>query len=122
MATNKTKLMDVSALTNVPGLTVANCASVYANPASTTTFITEIDIHNTTASSVSIILCIVPNASGSLGTPAATNQVHRITLNAYDTALIQFASPIALIGTNDAIFGLAGTTGVTIQCRGSLKT
>jgi len=119
MALTYPKLMDVSALANVPGLTVANCTSVFANPAGTVTYISQIDIHNTTASSVTIILCLVPNAALSLGTPAATNQIHRITLLAYDTALIEFKTPYVLSAQNDALFGLAGSTGVTILARGA---
>ncbi len=118
MAVQYVRLMDVVQLAVQATPLVASATSVYANPASTTTYVKEIELHNTTSSSVDVILCLVPNSSGSLGTPAATNQIARMTIVGYDTIYIEPASPYVLDRTNDSIMGVAQTSGINAVCRG----
>jgi len=59
--------------------------TIYANAASTTTFIDSITLHNTHSSAVTVTLYFVPDSSGSVGTAATGNQVFKQALDANQT-------------------------------------
>src|SRR5690606_34265214 len=94
-------------------------ASIFTNPASQKTFISSIDLHNTTTSTRTVTLYYVPNSSGSLGTQDTGNQIYSVNLSANDTILLEPRFPYVLDELNDAIFAVGSDTGVNILCRGS---
>jgi len=112
MALQFNKLMDIAAVAT------GASASVYANPSSTKTYIGCIHLHNSNASSRVVTLNNVPDSGGSLGTPATTNQNFKVTLVTNESLLLEPKYPWVLTDTNDAIFGLADGSGVTIQLLG----
>jgi len=113
MALQFNKLMDIAAVAT------GASASVYANPASTKTYVATIVLHNTSGSTKVVTLNNVPDSGGSLGTPAAGNQNFKISLATLETVILEPKYPWVLTDTNDAIFGLADGSGVTIQLNGT---
>jgi hypothetical protein len=107
-----TQLMGVSA---VP----TSATAIYANPAGTKSYVTTIDVHNTQSASRVVTIYLVPNSSGSLGTPLSSNEIWKFTLPALDTILIEPKFPYILMNENDAFFAVADATGVNILCKGT---
>lgn len=52
---------------------------------------------------------MVPNASGSLGTAAATNRILNISLPANDSLFVEFPYALELAATNDSIQAVTTT-------------
>lgn len=97
--------------------------TVYANPASTTTFVRSILFHNIAASNpITIALHFVQNNSGSVGSTADSNRIMRITLDATDTYFMELAFPLVLTAENDSLrlVNISTTAGdsVTVQLLG----
>lgn len=99
-----------------------SAAAIYTNPASTTTFITSIMLHNSHSSAITVNLYRVPDSTGNAGTAADTNQFFEKSMAANETIVINDATMI-LGDTNDTIQGVAGTASkVTIFIDGVKKT
>ena len=113
MALQFNKLMDVASVAT------GASASFYANPAATKTYVGSLLLHNTAGSDRVVTINNVPDSGGSLGTAATTNQIFKITLAANESVLIEPKYPFVLTDTNDALFGLADNTGVTVQALGT---
>jgi len=119
MALTYSKLMDIAVLPKSSNLDLSACQAIYINPASTTSYVSEIEIHNTnSSSSASVALFLVPNVSGSTGTAAMSCETVRLTLSAYDTVFIEPKYPYVLTSTSDAFFGVASVSTVNISLRG----
>ena len=72
-------------------------------------------IHNTSTSDSQVCeIHVVPNSGGSVGSAAAANKIGRLTLTASDTAFFEFAYPLALTDTNDAIL-IQNSSGSTVN-------
>lgn len=118
MAFNYTKLMDVSAL-NTSSINATSAASaVYINPSGYTSYIAEIEIHNTNNAVASVVLWCVADVASAIGVPAIANEIFRASLNAYDTVWIETKYPYVLSDPNDSLWGNSSISGVNIQCRG----
>ena len=112
MAFTYVKLMDPMVVpTGTAGVILANLAGQK-------TFVSDIDLHNTTTSAIAVTLYLVPDSSGSLGTAGASNQVYNLLLPGSESVIIELRYPYVLADTNDAIFALAGSAGVNIVIRG----
>jgi hypothetical protein len=98
MTMQHAKLADAQSLSNSAG-------SVYANPASTTTYIRGFTLHNKNTSTETVTLYNVPDSSGSLGTAGTGNQFLEYSMAAKETIHFSFDYPFVLTDTNDAIFG-----------------
>jgi len=119
MALTYSKLMDIAVLPYSSTLALSSCQPIYINPASTVSYVSEIEIHNTHSSSnATVALFLVPNSSGSTGTAAMSCEVIRMTILAYDTVFIEPKYPYVLTSTNDAFFGIASLSTVNISVRG----
>lgn len=119
MAFIYSKLMDIKALPGSENFNITASQPIYTNPPNTTTYISEIEVHNTNTSvSASVALFLVPNVSGSVGTASVAYETVRFSLPPYDTIFIGPKYPYILASTNDAFFGLATTGSVNILLRG----
>ena len=99
-----------------------SASAIYTNAASTTTFITNILLHNTDSSAIDVTLYFVPDSSGSVGTAAAGNQFFKQTLAANETFPINDVTQI-FGDTNDTLQAVAGTASkVTIFVNGAKQT
>lgn len=96
MSMQRTKLADIQYVGSSAG-------SIYANPASTKTFVRGLILHNTSASAETVKVYVVPDSSGSLGTAGAGNRVLNVSLPANDTLIWEFPYPAVLTDTNDSI-------------------
>jgi hypothetical protein len=77
--------------------------TIYANPASTTTYIRSLLFHNVSANAVNVALHFVQNSGGSVGSTATSNRILKITLDSTDTYFMELAFPIVLTGENDSL-------------------
>jgi len=112
MARQNTKLADIQYLP-------ASVASIYANPASTKTFIAGFILFNNDTVSRVVNLHNVPDSTGALGTAGNGNKFYEINLTAKEMAILEFDYPIVLTDTNDSIQGNAAVASqVTIQILG----
>ena len=105
--------------------TVASSAgSVFANPASTTTYVRLIVLHNTNSTAETVAVWNVPDNAGSAGTAADANRVLYLSLAAADTVLFEFPGPgLVLEDENDTIQAATTTASkVTIQIHGAQET
>ena len=92
--------------TVITGTTVASNKNV---------FIRGLLIFNTsTTDNQTCEIHVVPNSGGSVGSAAAANKIGRLTLTASDTAFFEFAYPLALTDTNDAIL-IVNASGSTVN-------
>jgi hypothetical protein len=112
MALQFNKLMDVAAV-------ATSSSSIYANPASTKTYIGCIVLHNASGAQRVVTLNNVPDSTGSLGTPSTGNQIFKVTMATDETLLLEPKYPWVLTDENDAVFGLADSSGVTVQLLGT---
>lgn len=107
---------------NTTILLTDSAATIYANPASTTTFITSITLHNTHSAAITVNLYRVPDNASAVGTAADGNQFLEYSLAANETLVLN-DNTIILGDTNDTIQGVASTTNkVTIFIDGVKKT
>lgn len=112
MALNRTKLADIAYI-------ASTAASVYANPASTKTYIRALILYNNNTTTEVVELHNVPDSSGSLGTAGVANKFLKINLVADETLFLKLDYPIVLTDTNDALFAKTTTASkVTIQLQG----
>jgi hypothetical protein len=77
--------------------------TIYANPEATTTYVRSLLFHNISANPVNVALHFIQNSSGSVGTPAASNRILKITLDSTDTYFMELAFPIVLAAQNDSL-------------------
>ena len=106
-------------ITTIP----ATVGVVYSNPASTTTYIRGIILHNGNTTAETVILYNVPDNAGVAGTPATTNEFYYEIMPAYSTTILDFPTPgIILTATADTIQADTTTASkVTIQLLGATE-
>jgi len=116
MAFEYSRLVDVTTI-------AASAASIYANPASTTSYVRLINIHNSNTTAETVILYQVPDSGGSLGTAGDTNIIFEEELAADATRIIEYAVPgLMLVDENDSIQGETTTASkVTITITGATE-
>ena len=105
--------------------TVASSAgSVYANPASTTTYVTLIVLHNTNTTAESVELWNVPDNAASLGTAADANKFWADDLAANETVFLEIPKVgLVLEDQNDSIQAATDTASkVTVMIFGRKDT
>lgn len=114
MAIIRGRLADIQTLSDTAG-------SLYANPASTKTFIKGVTLFNSNTSSETVKLYCVPDSTGSVGTAAATNQILERSLAAKETLIVDFPNDgVALQDTNDSLQGSSTSASVvTIVLHGA---
>lgn len=100
-----------------------SAGAVYTNPASTTSYIRLIVIHNTYTSAEAVSLYIVPDNAGAAGTAGNTNKMYYESVPANDTRILEFPAPgLMLVDTNDTIQASTTTASrVTIQIYGATE-
>jgi hypothetical protein len=117
VAITRGRLADIQTVPSTAG-------SVYANPASTKTYIGGITLHNTSTTDEFVEVFCVPDSGGTLGTAALTNRFIAVTMAAND--MIAFALPgdgIVLEDENDSIQARTTTASkVTIMLSGPKET
>lgn len=101
----------------------AAAASVYSNPASTTTYIRGIILHNGNTTAETVILYNVPDNAGAAGTAGTTNEMYYEIMPARSTTILEFPAPgIILTATADTIQATTTTASkVTIQLLGATE-
>lgn len=93
-------------ITTIP----AAAGAVFTNPASQTTYVRMIEIHNGNTSAEAIKLYNVPDNAGAVGTAGITNEFYAETLDAGETRIIEYAIPGKILkDTNDTIQGITDT-------------
>jgi len=112
MALQRAKLSDIQSIASSAG-------SIYANPASTKTFLRGLMLHNTNTTTEVVKLYVVPDSTGSVGTAASSHLVLNISLPANDTLLVEFPYPLVLTDTNDSVQAMTTTASkVTVMLFG----
>ena len=97
---------------NDTNLVISNVTeTIYSNPASTTTFIPSIFLHNTHTSAVVVTLYCVPDNAGVAGTAGAGNQFFKQSLATLEEYVINDHTLI-LSDTADTIQAVAATDAV----------
>ena len=101
----------------------AAAASVYTNPAATTTYIRGIILHNGNTVTEAVKLYNVPDNAGAVGTAAVTNEIYSESMVAGATTMLEFPIPgIMLTDGNDSIQGVTTNANkVTIQLLGATE-
>jgi hypothetical protein len=114
MAISRGKLADIQYVASSAG-------SIYANPASTKTFVSGLTLFNSNTTAETVKLYNVPDSTGSLGTAALANQFLEISLAALETFVLEFPSDgIVLTDTNDSIQAVTTTASkVTVMIHGT---
>lgn len=102
MALQRAKLADIQ---YVP----AAAGSIYANPASTKTFIRGLLLHNTNTSAENVKVYVVPDSAGALGAAAAGHLILNLSLPANDTLLVEMPYSLVLTDTNDSVQAITTT-------------
>ena len=117
MATAFTRLIDITTL-------AATATTVYANPASTKTFINAIILHNTNSVAESVEIWTVPDSTGAVGTAVDANRWWADDLAANETVLVPLPKTgIILEDTNDTLqAATSNVSKVTIQLNGTKET
>lgn len=96
-------------------------ASVYANPAATTSYIKSILIFNSGSTAQTVRLHNVPDNATAIGAAAPVNQFLDVDLVAKETFMLDLPYPMTLIDQNDSIQGSASSADtVTIQLLGDI--
>lgn len=112
MSLQRTKLADIQYVPNSAG-------TLYANPASTKTYIRGLVLFNGNTSAETVKLYNVPDSSGSAGTAGAGNQFTEYSLLQKETLILEFKYPIVLTDENDTLQGVTTTASkVTVQVLG----
>jgi hypothetical protein len=112
MALQHVKLADIQQLPSSVG-------SLYANPASTKTYIRGLVLFNDNNAAELVKLHNVPDSAGSLGSAGVSNKFLEVALAAKETLLIDLPYPIVLTDQNDSLQGVSTTAAmVTIQILG----
>lgn len=105
----------------VPITTIAATAgAVFTNPSTTTTYVRFISLHNTNTTAEEVVLNLVPNSTGSVGTAAVTNQIFKESIEANGTRILEFPAPgLMLEAENDTLQAVTDTASkVTITSCG----
>lgn len=90
--------------------------SIYANPSSTVTNVHTIVLYNGNTTTETVSVYYTQNSGGSLGTPATSDILYKMSMIANETVMLEFPGEgMVLSGTNDAIFGLT-TTASKVNC------
>lgn len=106
------KLSDIKTLLSTPNL-------IYANPASTKTYIRELVLHNTGSSAETVKIYNVPDNNGTLGTTSSLNRFANVSIAVNETLFLAFEFPIVLTDLNDALLAESTTNNsVTVQILG----
>lgn len=105
-------------------LLITGSAQLYANPASTNTYVQLVVLHNVTTGSVSASLWNVPDVGGATGSPAIANRFATPTITGSDSMILDYGKPgIVLEDENDCIYGAAeALNSITIQIYGFQET
>lgn len=112
MALQRGKLADIQYISD-------SADDIYANPASTKTYIRELILHNTNTTTETVTLYNVPDSAAALGTASGANQFAKILLVADETLHYAFEHPIVLTDENDSIQAVTTTASkVTVQILG----
>ena len=102
MALARAKLADIAYVASSVG-------SIYANPASTKTYIKGFVLFNGNTTSELVKLYAVPDSAAALGTAGAGNQIAEMTLEAKSTMFLEFPSSLVLTDQNDSIQAVTTT-------------
>lgn len=112
MALQRGKLADIQYI-------AISAGSIYANPASTKTYIRSLLLFNGNTTAETVKLYNVPDSAGSLGTAGAANQFLELSVGAKETVELPFQYPLVLTDTNDSIQAVTDTASkVTVQITG----
>ena len=97
MAIVRGKLAEITTIPATTGV-------IYANPASTKTYIGGITLHNTHTSTEFVEIYVVPDSGGSVGTAALANRIIAVALAPNETINYPFPGDgISLTDTNDSL-------------------
>ena len=110
------RLAEITALPNSAG-------SVYTNPASTSSYVKLIQLHNTSTVNEIVSLYNVPDAAGTVGTASTANRFFNYTMAPNETIQVEYNSPgLVLKDENDTIQAAASTAAkVNIEIYGGLE-
>lgn len=112
MALQYTKLADIQYIPSSAG-------SLYANPASTKSYIRGIVLFNGNTTTEVVKLHNVPDSAAALGTAGVSNQFTEYSLLTKETLILDFKYPLVLTDQNDSLQGATTTASkVTIQILG----
>lgn len=99
----------------------ATAGSIYANPASSKSYIRSIILHNTNTTPETVELYNVPDSTAALGTAGTANQFFKKDVSANETLFVDLEYPIVLTDTNDSIQAVTTTASkVTVQVLGDV--
>lgn len=108
----------------IPITTLPNSAgAVYTNPASKTSYVRSIVLHNANTTAETVKLYLVPDSTGAVGTAGVTNKIFEEEMAAGATTIIEFPAPgLMLTDENDTIQGVTTTASkVTITATGGAE-
>lgn len=112
MALQRGKLADIQFIGD-------SASSIYANSASTKTYIRGLVLHNTNTTTETVQIHNVPDSTGSVGAAGNDNRFLKVVLPPDETLFIDFEYPLVLIDTNDTLQAVTTTANkVTIQVLG----
>jgi len=72
------------------GLLSDSMTTLYTNPSSTKTYVTQIYLHNIHTSAVVVTIHKVPDNGGSAGTAGDANKVWNVSLSSGETVLLEY--------------------------------
>jgi hypothetical protein len=105
MALQHAKLADIAYVASSAG-------SVYANPASTKSYLKGVILFNGNTTTETVKLYVVPDSAAALGTAGVANQVAELSVAAKETVFFPLnvdGFPIVLTDENDALFATTTT-------------
>jgi len=93
----------------------SSASSLYANPASTKSFVKGILLHNTNTTVETVTLHWVPDSGGSVGTASNATRFATVQLAANETLFFEIPFALVMTDTNETIQGVT-TTGSKVTC------
>lgn len=96
----------------------STAASIFANPTTKNSYLDGILFYNNNSTAEVVEIWNVPNSGGSLGTAADSNKIGEISVAADESVFFPLkvgGLPLALWGTNDAIFAKTTTASKVTQ-------
>ena len=116
------KLMNFTQMITGSTFVYQSASVLYTNPTNTSSYVSEIEIHNSNVSaslSASVLLYLVPASGSNVGSASMTNQFMWIGLAPTETVWNEPKFPYILSSPNDTVMGISSISGVNINLRGS---
>ena len=93
----------------------ASVGVMYDNPASTTTFVKGVLLHNTNTTAETIEIHWVPSSGGAVGTAGNATRLFKVQMDAGETLFLEMPYSVVLVALHESI-QMVTTTASKVNC------